>query len=276
VEVGRAVGITQHAVGSKLKVVASRPIRLVARLDIKGTNLIKGVHLEGLRVIGSPNERARKYYAQGVDELLYIDNVASLYDRNNLGELVTDVIQDVFIPITVAGGIRTVGDVRSLLRAGADKVAVNTAAIRAPSLIREIAESFGSQCVVVSIEAKNTAPGFWEALVEGGREKTGRDVLEWAEEAISLGAGEILLTSVDKDGTEKGFDQELVRAVGALSTVPVIASGGMGSVGHASDLLLHSTADAIAMGSVAHYDRLSFRAVRNGLAEQGFEVRTRA
>ena len=137
----------------------ARPIRLIARLDVKGRNLIKGVHMEGLRVLGSPNDRARSYYAAGADELLYIDNVASLYDRNYLGELVTDLIRDVFIPVTVAGGIRSVDDVRALLRAGADKVAINTAAIRSPRLIKDVAESFGSQCVVVSIEAKRSESG---------------------------------------------------------------------------------------------------------------------
>jgi cyclase len=269
-----AVGASSPALGFQLIAGDNRPVRLVARMDVKGKNLIKGVHLEGLRVIGSPNERARQYYSQGVDELLYIDNVASLYDRNYLGELVTDVIRDVFIPVTVAGGVRSVKDVRSLLRAGAYKVAINTAAIRSPRLITEIAESFGSQCVVVSIEAKQVSSGSWEALIEGGREKTGVDVLEWAEEAISLGAGEILLTSVDRDGTEKGFDLELVRRVGAISTVPLIASGGMGSVGHARELLLGTTADAVAMGSAAHYDRLDFRGVRKELLVEGFEVKS--
>ena len=250
-----------------------RPIRLVARLDVKGKNLIKGIRMEGLRVLGSPNDRAREYYRQGADELLYIDNVASLYDRNYLGELVTEVVKDVFIPITVAGGIRTVDDVRSLLRAGADKVAINTAAIRTPDLITQVAESFGSQCMVLSIEAKRTATGRWEAYVEGGREKTGVDVLEWASEAISRGAGEILVTSVDCDGTEKGFDVELLRAVGLTSSVPVIASGGMGTVSHARDLLAQTTTDAIAMGSVAHYGRLDFDGVKNELRRDGVEVR---
>jgi len=242
-------------------------------MDVKGKNLIKGVHLEGLRVIGSPNERARQYYSESVDELLYIDNVASLYDRNHLGELVTDVIRDVFIPITVAGGVRSVGDVKSLLRAGADKVAINTAAIRCPRLITDVAESFGSQCVVASIEAKQSPSGSWEVLIEGGRERTGVDVLDWVEEVISRGAGEILLTSIDQDGTEKGFDIELVRKVGALSTVPVIASGGMGAVEHAKQLLSSTTADAVAIGSAAHYNRLKFYGVRKELSQDGFEVR---
>lgn len=267
------VGIAGAYLDGLLIAGNQRPIRLVARLDVKGKNLIKGIRMEGLRVLGSPNDRAREYYRQGADELLYVDNVASLYDRNYLGELVTEVVRDVFIPITVAGGIRTVDDVRSLLRAGADKVAINTAAIRTPALITQVAESFGSQCMVLSIEAKRTATGRWEAYVEGGREKTGVDVLEWASEAISRGAGEILVTSVDCDGTEKGFDVELLRAVGLMSSVPVIASGGMGTVSHARDLLTQTTADAIAIGSVAHYGRLDFDGVKSELRRDGVEVR---
>ena len=269
------VGIARPLMGGLLTHGVKRPIRLVARLDVKGKNLIKGIRMEGLRVLGSPNDRAREYYKQGADELLYIDNVASLYDRSYLGELVTEVVNDVFIPITVAGGIRTVDDVRSLLRAGADKVAINTAAIRNPALITQVAESFGSQCMVLSIEAKRISGGHWEAYAEGGREKTGRDVLEWAEEAISLGAGEILVTSVDTDGTEKGFDVELVKEVGLLSCVPIIASGGMGSIDHARELLGASTADAVAMGSAAHYGRLNFDVVKEDLAGNGIEVRKR-
>lgn len=267
------VGIAEYAVGDLLTGGMKRPVRIVARLDVKGKNLIKGIRMEGLRVLGSPNDRAREYYKQGADELLYIDNVASLYDRNHLGELVTEVVKEVFIPITVAGGIRSVDDVRSLLRAGADKVAINTAAIKNPRLITRVAESFGSQCMVLSIEAKRTASGRWEAYAEGGREKTGLDVLDWVEEAISLGAGEILVTSVDFDGTEKGFDIELIREVGLLSSVPIIASGGMGSIDHAQELLAATTADAAAMGSAAHYGRLNFDVVKDGLARSGIEVR---
>ena len=270
---GWSVAAERTGVGQLMTAQPARPIRLIARLDVKGRNLIKGVHMEGLRVLGSPNDRARSYYAAGADELLYVDNVASLYDRNYLGELVTDLIRDVFIPVTVAGGIRSVEDVRSLLRAGADKVAINTAAIRYPRLIKDVAESFGSQCVVASIEAKRSESGKWEALVEGGREKTGVDALEWAEEAIALGAGEILVTSVDQDGTEKGFDTDLIHQVGALSRVPVIASGGMGAVSDAEVLLTHSSADAVAIGSAVHYDRVNFADVRKSLKDSGFAVR---
>ena len=256
-----------------MDVTSPRPVRLVARLDVKGKNLIKGIRFEGLRVIGSPNDTARQYYAAGADELLYMDAVASLYDRNSLADLVSEVVKDVFIPITVGGGIRSVEDVRTLLRAGADKVALNTAATRRPGLIREIAESFGSQCVVLSVEAKSTAPGKWEAYTDGGREKTGRDVLEWVAEGVAMGAGEVLVTSVDRDGTEKGFDLPLLSAISALSAVPVIGSGGMGTVQHGLDLVTESDVDAVAIGRALHYDRLDLPVVRAAMKEAGVAVR---
>jgi cyclase len=251
----------------------TKPVRLIARLDIKGKNLIKGIHMEGLRVIGSPNEKARHYYQQGADELLYMDAVASLYNRSHLAELVTEVVQDVFIPITVGGGIRSVSDVKELLRAGADKVAINTAAVNKPFLLTEVAESFGSQCVVLSIEAKKHGPGSWEVYVEGGREKTGRDVFDWLEEAVDLGAGEVLITSIDQDGTEKGFDIELMRRASQVSKVPVIASGGMGLPDHAKELLKNTEVDAVAVARSLHYDRLSLPKLRQTLLAEGYGVR---
>ena len=251
----------------------AKPIRLISRLDIKGQNLIKGIHMEGLRVIGSPNEKARQYYHQGADELLYLDAVASLYNRSHLAELVSEVVKDVFIPITVGGGIRSVGDVKELLRAGADKVAINTAAVRNPSLVTEVAESFGSQCVVLSIEAKRRSPGSWEVYVEGGREKTGQDVIEWLEEAVGLGAGEVLITSIDRDGTEKGFDIELMECAARVSKVPVIASGGMGAPEHAKELLEGANVDAVAVARSLHYDRMSLPDLRQTLLTEGYGVR---
>jgi len=206
-----------------------RKTRLIARLDIKGPNLIKGIHLEGLRVIGSPNEHALRYYQQGADELIYIDCVASLYGRNSLGDIVQSAAQDVFVPMTVGGGIRTVEDATRLLRYGADKVAVNTAAVANPKLISDIAQRFGSQCMVLSIEAKQIGPDRWEAYTDNGRERTGLNVISWVKQGVALGAGEILLTSVDREGTRKGFDIPLVRAVTQEVAVPVIASGGMGT-----------------------------------------------
>lgn len=251
----------------------TKPVRLISRLDIKGTNLIKGIRFEGLRVIGSPNEKARHYYEQGVDELLYIDTVASLYNRSYLGELVTEVVKDVFVPITVGGGIRSVNDVRALLRAGADKVAINTAAVKDPELLTRVAESFGRQCVVLSVEAKSVGLGKWEVYTEGGREKSGRDVAEWIAEGIERGAGELLVTSVDNDGTETGADIELMKMAGELSTVPVIASGGVGSAAHARELVDSANVDAVAIGRALHYGRLELGSLRHSLRSNGVGVR---
>jgi cyclase len=248
-------------------------IRLIARLDIKGPNLIKGVHLEGLRVIGDPGEFARTYYAEGADELLYMDTVASLYGRNNLTDIVRRAARDVFIPMTVGGGVRSVEDAKSLLRAGADKVAVNTAAVRRPELITEIAERFGSQCTVLSIEAKRTGDGRWEAYTDNGREHTGLDPVEWAWRGVQLGAGEVLVTSVDCEGTGRGFDVELVRAVSNAVRVPVIASGGMGTVEHLVDVVRRGGADAVAMAKVLHYGELDLGAIRRAALDKGLNVR---
>lgn len=251
-----------------------RRARLIARLDIKGPNLIKGIHLEGLRVIGSPNEHARKYYKQGADELIYIDVVASLYGRNSLGDIVQKAAQDVFIPMTVGGGIRSVEDATQLLRSGADKVSVNTAAIRNPALIESIARRFGSQCMVLSIEAKQIAPGKWEAYTDNGRERTGLDVIEWVKRGVDMGAGEVLITSVDREGTRKGFDIPLVRAVSEASAVPVIASGGMGKPEDAIVAVEDGEADAVAMADILHYNRATIGEVRTVAQDAGIEVRT--
>ena len=249
-------------------------VRLIARLDIKGPNLIKGIHLEGLRKIGDPQEFARRYYEQGADELIYMDIVASLYGRNSLKDIISRTARDVFIPLTVGGGVRSVDDVRELLRAGADKVAVNTAAIRRPELITEISRTFGSQCMVLSIEAKRRpGGGGWEAFTDNGREHTELDVVEWARRGTALGAGEIMVTSVDQEGTRKGFDVELVRAVADAVTVPVIASGGMGTVEHLVDVCKRGGADAVAMADVLHYKRLELPEIRRHALEQGLNVR---
>jgi len=247
--------------------------RLIARLDIKGPNLIKGVCLEGLRVIGPPQERARKYYIQGADELLYMDAVASLYGRNHLGDIISQAAQDIFVPITVGGGIRSVEDVKQILRLGADKVAVNTAAVANPRLITNIAERFGSQCMVLSVEAKQVGPERWEAFTENGRERSGRDALDWVKEGVSLGAGEVLLTSVDREGTRKGFDISLVQAVSSAVSVPVIASGGMGCVEDLTEVVLKGGADAVAMADILHYDRVSINEIRDQARSCGVNVR---
>lgn len=249
-----------------------RSSRLIARLDVKGANLIKGIHLEGLRVIGDPQTFATRYYEQGADELLYIDIVASLYGRNSLGDIVSRAARDVFVPLTVGGGLRSADDVRAMLRAGADKVAINTAATRRPELITEIAERFGSQCMVLGIEAKRSGAGRWEAFTDNGREFTGLDVIEWARRGAELGAGEILLTSVDQEGTRKGMDTALVEAVSKAVSIPVIASGGVGTVQHVLDAF-GCGADAVAMADVLHYGRTTLGAVRGVASAANLNVR---
>jgi imidazole glycerol-phosphate synthase subunit HisF len=251
-----------------------RKIRLIARLDIKGPNLIKGIHLEGLRVIGSPNEHALRYYNQGADELIYMDCVASLYGRNSLGEIIQDAAKDVFVPMTVGGGIRSVEDAANLLRCGADKVAVNTAAIANPMLINDISRRFGSQCMVLSIEARQIGPGQWEALTDNGRERTGLDVVGWVKKGVELGAGEILLTSVDREGTRKGYDIPLISAVTQEVSVPVIASGGMGNPEDLVDAVLNGKADAVAMADILHYNRATIDDIRCAAISGGIEVRS--
>ena len=248
-------------------------IRLISRLDIKSPNLIKGIHLEGLRKIGDPQTFAQNYYAAGADEIIYMDIVASLYNRNSLSELVRRTAEQVFVPITVGGGLRSLDDVEDALRSGADKVAINTAAAMRPELIGEVAKRFGSQCMVLSIEAKRTAPGRWEAYTDNGREHTGREVVTWAKQAVELGAGEILLTSVDQEGTRRGFDIELTRAVSDAVSVPVIASGGMGSMEHLVDVVKNGHADAVAMADVLHYKRMSLPEIRESARQADIKVR---
>jgi len=248
-------------------------IRLIARLDIKGPNLIKGIRFEGLRVLGAPNEFAIKYYQQGVDELIYIDTVASLYGRNHLENIIKEAVKDIFVPITVGGGIRSTGDVTEILRAGADKVAINTAAVLRPEIIREVAQKFGSQCMVLSIEAKKINDGKWEVFTHNGREHSGMDVVEWVKKGVSLGAGEILLTSVDQEGTRKGYDLDLVQKVTSAVSVPLIASGGMGNSKDMIDVVLKSGADAVAMADILHYDRDKISSLRIKALNAGLEVR---
>ena len=229
-------------------------IRVIPRLDIKGPNLVKGIHLEGLRVLGKPERFARYYYEQGADELIYMDVVASLYQRNSLHEIVTRTANDIFIPLTVGGGLRSLDDINQVLRAGADKVALNTAAIANPGLIKEAAHRFGSSTIVVSIEAIQVSPGKFEAFTDNGRESTGLDVREWAIRAVELGAGEILVTSVDREGTGKGYDLELTRMIADAVPVPVIAAGGAGKLGDIADVVHAGQADAVCLASMLHYN----------------------
>jgi cyclase len=241
-------------------------------LDIKSKHLIKGVKLEGLRKIGNPNEYARMYYEQGADELLYMDAVASLYGRNSLTEIVKETVKSVFIPITVGGGIRSVDDAREILRSGADKVAINTAAVQRPELITEMANAFGTQCVVLSVEAIKQADGQWLAFTDNGREHTGLDVVEWVKKAVDLGAGEVLLTSVDQEGGRKGYDLDLIEAVCQSVPVPVIASGGMGEALHGVEAV-EAGADAMAMADILHYQRDSVSGIREVCQQNGLTVR---
>jgi len=247
-------------------------LRIIPRLDIKGPNLIKGIRLEGLRVMGDPQAHAIRYYEEGADELVYMDIVASLYGRNNLSDIIRRAADNVFIPITVGGGIRSVDDARHILRSGADKVAINTAAIARPELITQVAHRFGSQAMVLSIEAKQVGEGRWEAYTDNGRERTGLDVLEWVRRGVELGAGEILLTAVDREGTRKGYDTALVRAVSAAVPVPVIASGGMGTLEHFTEAAAAS-ADAIAMADVLHYKRMTIPEIRAAALAADLPVR---
>lgn len=251
-----------------------RNIRLIARLDIKGPNLIKGIHLEGLRVIGSPGEHALRYYQQGADELIYMDCVASLYRRNHLSAIVSLAAKDIFVPLSVGGGIRSIEDATQILRAGADKVVINTAAIANPKIITEIASRFGSQCMVLSIEAKRVGTDHWEAYTDNGREHTGLCVVEWVKQGVSMGAGEILLTSVDREGTRKGFDINLVKALTGEVSVPVIASGGMGKPEDLVRVVCEGGADAVAMADILHYKRAEISDIRSVAKAASLGVRS--
>ena len=229
-------------------------VRIIPRLDVKGPNLVKGIHLEGLRVLGKPERFARYYYEQGADELLYMDVVASLYQRNNLLEIVTKTAKETFIPLTVGGGLRTLDDIRTVLRTGADKVSLNTAAIADPDLVRRAARQFGSSTIVVSIEAFKHSDGRYEAYTDNGRDSTGIDAFQWAIRAAELGAGELLVTSINQEGTGNGFDLELTRTISQSVTVPVIAGGGAGNVDDVSDVLQNGQADAVCLASILHYN----------------------
>ncbi len=247
--------------------------RLTARLDVKGPNLIKSIHLEGLKVLGDPAKFARKYYLDGADELIYMDIVASLYGRNSLIDIIEKTAHDVFVPITVGGGIRSLEDVHNMLHAGADKVAINTAAVKNPQLLTNISRRFGAQCTVLSIEAKRQNDGTWEAYTDNGRERTGLNVIEWVKKGVSLGAGEILLTSVDKEGTAQGMDLNLIKAVSEVVSVPIIASGGVGNCQHIFDAITIGNASAIAMAHVLHYGFETISTVRGNIKNCGIETR---
>ena len=236
-------------------------MRIIARLDVKNEFVIKGIHLEGLRKVGDPQTLARKYYAEGIDEIVFIDSVASLYSRNNIFPVIKKASEEVFVPITIGGGLRSLDDVSQALDAGADKVAINTAAVRDPRLISDIAQRYGSQCVVASIQTKRTKSGV-EAYVDGGRERTGLEALKWARELVDFGAGELLITSIDRDGTKSGFDIETVAAINESISIPVLVSGGFGKREHIAALLARTMPSGICVASALHYDLLNVASLR--------------
>ena len=248
-------------------------IRLISRLDVKMSHLIKGVQMEGWRKLGDPSDRAQKYYEEGVDEILYIDVVASLYQRNNLHGIVKSVASRTFVPITVGGGIADLGAAKALMSVGADKLAINTAATKRPSFLTELSNTYGSQAVVLNLEAKKLqGGGGWTVMTDNGRNHTGRDAIAWAVEASSLGAGEILVTSIDSDGSKKGMDLELISALSSEVDIPVIASGGCASSEHAC-AAIEEGADAIAIGAALHSGDLGLIPLRDDLRGLGYPLR---
>jgi cyclase len=238
--------------------------RIIARIDVKNEFVIKGINLEGLRKIGSPIGIALKYYHAGIDEILFMDAVASLYERNNVFGIIQKACREIFIPITIGGGIRSIADIEMAFKSGADKVAINTQAIKNPDLIREASRVYGSQCIVASIEAKRKGQ-HWEAYVDNGRQETGINVVEWVEKLQELGAGEILLTSVDHEGTRKGFDLPLCSQVAAVTHVPLIVCGGAGSISHLKSVCACARVDGIAVASAIHYNLLTIPEIKAAL-----------
>ncbi|MCF7844236.1 MAG: imidazole glycerol phosphate synthase cyclase subunit [Kiritimatiellales bacterium] len=250
-----------------------KKIRIIPRLDIKGPNVVKGIHMEGLKVIGHPPEIAKRYYNAGADEMLYMDIVASLYGRGIDVGLVKSVAREIFIPLTVGGGIQSIHDINNVLHAGADKVAINTFAVRHPEMLKDAVRQFGSQCIVLSIEAKKSPEGTWEVYTDGGREHTGLEVMEWTKKALSFGIGEILITSVDNDGTRKGYDNALIQEIESISPIPVIACGGAGSMDSVKSALQKNKIDGIAMATVLHYDEYSIHDLKKYLHNANFPMR---
>ena len=230
-----------------------KTIRIIPRLDIKGPNLVKGIHLEGLRVLGKPEDFAKFYYENGADELLYQDVVASLYGRNSLNDIITRTAKNIFIPLSVGGGIRTIEDINSVLNAGADRVCINTAALKKPIFIRQASKVFGASTIIIAIEAIKQSNGEYHAYTDNGREYTGIEVISWAQEVEKLGAGEIIITSVDREGTGLGFDLELVKKISDSVSIPIIAHGGACSEENIKSAIINGKVDSIALSSIIHY-----------------------
>ena len=247
--------------------------RIIPCLDVDNGRVVKGVQFVDIRDAGDPVEIARRYDAEGADELTFLDIKASADNRDTIVHVVEQVASEVFIPLTVGGGIRTVDDIRRMLNAGADKVGINTAAVFNPDFVREAAERFGSQCIVVSIDAKKTATDRWEIFTHGGRKATGIDAIEWSQKMVEYGAGEILLTSMDRDGTKQGFNLPLNKAVSEAVSVPLIASGGVGNLQHLADGVLKGGADAVLAASIFHFAEYTVGEAKAFMAQQGIEVR---
>lgn len=247
--------------------------RIIPCLDVTAGRVVKGVSFVELRDAGDPVEIARRYDEQGADELTFLDITASSDDRGILFRIIEQVAEQVFIPLTVGGGVRQIEDVRNLLNAGADKVSINTSAVINPQLVRDAAARYGSQCIVVAIDAKQVVPGRWEVFTHGGRKATGLDAIEWAKNMQALGAGEILLTSMDKDGQKTGFDLQLTRAVTDALEIPVIASGGVGNLQHMVDGVKLGGADAVLAASIFHYGEYTVQQAKQFMAREGIEVR---
>ena len=247
--------------------------RIIPCLDVNAGRVVKGVNFVSLRDAGDPVEVARRYDEQGADEITFLDITASSDDRDIILHIVEACADQVFIPLTVGGGVRKVEDVRRLLNAGADKVSMNTAAVNNPELVAEASAKVGSQCIVVAIDAKQTSPGKWEVFTHGGRKNVGLDAIEWAKTVERLGAGEILLTSMDRDGTKAGFDLELTRAVAEAVGIPVIASGGVGTLEHLADGVQQGKADAVLAASIFHYGEFTVRQAKEYMRGRGIEVR---
>ena len=248
--------------------------RVIPCLDVDAGRVVKGTNFVGLRDAGDPVELAERYDAEGADELVFLDITASHERRETIVELARRTADNVFIPFTIGGGIRSVDDAQAVLDAGADKVSVNSAALARPALLSELADQFGAQCVVIAIDAKAEADGNWGVYVKGGRQRVpGRDAVSWAQEAVDLGAGEVLLTSMDRDGTNDGYDLELTRAVADAVAVPVIASGGAGELGHLSEAISAGGADAVLCASIFHYGHYRVREAKERMAKDGIPVR---
>lgn len=250
--------------------------RIIPCLDVTGGRVVKGTKFLELRDAGDPVECAKAYDAQGADELVFLDITASSDNRATMVDVVERTASQCFMPLTVGGGIRAVEDMKVMLRAGADKVSINTSAIQRPELVREGAERFGSQCIVVAIDARRRAENGWTVYTHGGRNPTDLEAVAWAKTVADLGAGEILLTSMDADGTKEGYDMDLVRSVSEAVTIPVIASGGAGNLGHMADVLLHAGADAVLAASIFHFGEYTVADVKSFLAERGVPVRLTA